>query len=273
MLSIVHFSDLHFGPHFQPAAAEAALRAIQRLRPGLLVVSGDFTHRAKRGQFAAAREFLGRLPDVPTVVTPGNHDVPLYRFWERLFRPLGNYSQAISAQRNSRLALDGAVVVALDSTSPYTAITNGRLREEQLAWAAAAFREAPPQAHRIVVTHHPLVPAPDAVRSAGMQRGRRVLAAFVEQQVDVVLSGHLHRGYVLSSHDVLPGSQAAHSVLLVHSGTTSTSRGRAAEKGCNSFNYLELHPQGIVVQRHVRRAEEAEFSPTERREWPIQPVG
>jgi len=76
---ILHISDLHFGPPFVPAVAEALLQTIPSLAPDAIVASGDLTQRAKREQFEECRQFFDRLPDIPLLVIPGNHDVPLYR--------------------------------------------------------------------------------------------------------------------------------------------------------------------------------------------------
>src|SRR5690606_40715703 len=67
-----------------PEVGEALQRFARELEPDVIVASGDFTQRAREEQFREAREFLDRLPAVPLVVTPGNHDVPLYRVMERL---------------------------------------------------------------------------------------------------------------------------------------------------------------------------------------------
>jgi 3',5'-cyclic AMP phosphodiesterase CpdA len=83
-LTILHISDLHFGPFYVPAAGDALLRAVEGMQADVIVASGDFTQRAKPEQFAAARDFLAALPRVPLVVVPGNHDVPLYRVIERV---------------------------------------------------------------------------------------------------------------------------------------------------------------------------------------------
>jgi 3',5'-cyclic AMP phosphodiesterase CpdA len=77
MLTILHISDLHFGPPYVPAVGAALLRAAPRMQADLIVASGDFTQRAKPEQFAQARAFLDQLPKLPRVVVPGNHDVPL----------------------------------------------------------------------------------------------------------------------------------------------------------------------------------------------------
>ena len=154
MLSILHISDLHFGPPFVPAVGEAALRAAEALAPNIIVASGDFTQRAKRQQYEQARGFLDRLPRVPLVVTPGNHDVPLYRVFERLFRPYALYQQYISQELDSVLVRDDVAVVSLNTTSPLWAVTNGRIDRWQLDFCADALAKAPSTAVRIVVAHH-----------------------------------------------------------------------------------------------------------------------
>ena len=98
MLTILHISDLHFGMPYLPEVGEAVLRAAPALKPDAVVVSGDLTQRARDEEFAAARAFLDRLPDVPRVVVPGNHDVPLYNVFQRFGSPFGKYRRFIDAQ-------------------------------------------------------------------------------------------------------------------------------------------------------------------------------
>src|SRR5689334_179320 len=87
LITLLHVSDLHFGPPYVTEVGEALQSFAAQLAPTAIIASGDFTQRAKAEQFAAARAFLDRLPRVPLVVTPGNHDVPLYRVAERLLDP------------------------------------------------------------------------------------------------------------------------------------------------------------------------------------------
>ncbi len=139
MLTILHISDLHFGPPYVPRVGQALLRLAPSLSPDVIVASGDFTQRAKREQFEQASAFLAQLPDVPRVVVPGNHDVPLYRIAERLARPHELYCQYISRDLDTVLTLKAAVIVGLDSTAPRTAISNGRLHRGQLGFCRRAF--------------------------------------------------------------------------------------------------------------------------------------
>ena len=95
MRTLVHLSDLHFG-RTDPALIEPLLASIAAIAPDLVVVSGDLTQRARAAQFAEARAFLDRIAQ-PRIVVPGNHDVPLYRVWERFLSPLGKYKKHIGS--------------------------------------------------------------------------------------------------------------------------------------------------------------------------------
>ncbi|MGH7552843.1 MAG: metallophosphoesterase family protein, partial [Longimicrobiales bacterium] len=215
MLTLLHISDLHFGPHFVAHVGEALLHAAAELQPDIVVISGDFTQRAKRAQYQEARAYIDRLPRVPTVVVPGNHDVPLYRVAERVFRPYELYKEYISTELDTVLRHDEAVIVALDSTSPLTAITNGRIQPWQLDFCERAFEAGPVGVSRVVVAHHHFAPAPDYERAQVMPRAKRALDRFKKLKVDMVLGGHLHRAYIGNSLDVYPGVDREHGIIIV----------------------------------------------------------
>ena len=178
MLTVLHISDLHFGPPYVPAVGEALLRSAGELQADVIVASGDFTQRAKARQFADARKFLDRLPPRPLVVVPGNHDIPLYRVRERLFTPYALYRQYISAELDTVVRLEGAVIVALNTTDPLRAITNGRIERWQLDFCSEAFADAPAGTIKIVVAHHHFAPAPDYDSDSDvMPRGKEALGS------------------------------------------------------------------------------------------------
>src|SRR5580658_2932184 len=173
MLTLLQISDLHFGPLYRPEVGEALLRAAADMHVDVIVASGDFTQRAKSDQFAAARAFLDRLPAVPQIVVPGNHDIPLYRVYERLLTPYALYRQYISPELDSVLVRDDATIVALNTTAPLRRITDGQIKPWQLDFARQAFRSTPAQAARIVVAHHHFAPAPDSERKRDATLGAR----------------------------------------------------------------------------------------------------
>lgn len=264
MLTILHVSDLHFGPPYQEEVGEALLAFAHELGPDVIVASGDFTQRAKPEQFAAARAYLGRLPDAPLVTTPGNHDVPLYRLGERLFRPLENYQRYISPELDTVTRLPEAIIVSLNSTAPHRAIVNGRIHRHQIEFARQAFADAPPELFRIIVAHHHFAPPPDFDRVAVMPKAKRALDAFTEMRVDLILGGHLHRAYLGNSLDVYAGMDREHGIVIAQSGTSTSRRGRAREREKNSFNLLRLDGRMIRVTHYMYFELTGTFLPTSR---------
>ncbi len=65
MARLIHLSGLHFGAHDE-RLVDAVEARIDETKPDLVVVSGDFTQRARTEQFKQACAFLGRLPPSPT---------------------------------------------------------------------------------------------------------------------------------------------------------------------------------------------------------------
>jgi 3',5'-cyclic AMP phosphodiesterase CpdA len=272
MLTILHGSDLHFGRPHDAGAAEDFLRAIHEQAPDVLVLSGDFTQRAKVSEYQAAREWLNALPEgLPVVVTPGNHDVPLYRVWERLTDPFRNYREWISPELDTVTRVPGAVLVSLNSAAPRRAITNGRLDPPQLDFARSAFQAADEGEARIVVVHHHLAPAPDYERDNPLPGAPRILEAFEEMQVDMILSGHLHRAYIGNSLDVYQGVSRDRGVVIVQSGTTTSRRGRARERAKQSFNVVRIFGTRLEVVHHMHFNGAGGFAPFSAHVYPRQP--
>ncbi|MEO8497702.1 MAG: metallophosphoesterase [Planctomycetota bacterium] len=269
MLKLLHISDLHFGPPYREKVGQAVLRLAPTLEPDVIVASGDFTQRAKDAQFAEARAFLDQLPAVPTVVVPGNHDVPLYRIGERLRDPHGLYRKHISPDLNRVWQVDSAVFVGLDSTAPHTAISNGRISEKQLEFCADAFTNAGNGLARIVVAHHHFAPAPDIERDRVMPKARRAMKRFVEMGVDMVLGGHLHRAYIGDSLDIYPELRSGHQgIIIVQCGTTTSRRGRGRERERNSLNTIQIFPELVDITHYMYFDDTDAFEPISCHQFP-----
>lgn len=267
-LKILHISDLHFGPPYRPSVGEALLHTAGQMNPDVIVVSGDLTQRAKPEQFAAAAEFLARLPVAPRLIIPGNHDVPLYRVTERFLDPHGLYRKYISEELNPVLRVDGAVIVGLDTTSPYRNITNGRIHSWQLDKCSDAMRDAPLDTAKIVVAHHHFAPAPDYLHDWTMPKARRAIERFVDLGVEMILGGHLHRAYIGNSLDFYPGSHRERGIIIVQSGTSTSRRGRGREREKNSFNLIEVSRSTHSVTHYVYFNEVHGFTPLSRHQFP-----
>jgi 3',5'-cyclic AMP phosphodiesterase CpdA len=264
--TLLHISDLHFGKPFRPDVAQAVLVQSDELKPDVVVASGDFTQRARAAQFAQAAEFLKEF-DSPVVVTPGNHDVPFYRFWERFMVPYRNYKRYIAEDLNSVTEVAGLVIVALNSSRRFT-FTNGRIRRSQLEFTRRAFEEADDSLTRIVVTHHHLAPPPGFERTNVMPYARRALRTFTALGVDLILAGHMHTAYIGSSLDFFPGELERRGIVIVQCGTTTSKRGRGRETLRNTFNVIHVEGDVIRVVHNVWIADLGRFMPISQHFFP-----
>jgi 3',5'-cyclic AMP phosphodiesterase CpdA len=268
MLTILHISDLHFGPPFVAHVGESVIRAAHELRADVIVASGDFTQRATREQYAEARAFLDRLPHMPVIVVPGNHDVPLYRVFERIFAPYELYREYISRELDTVHRLENAVIVALNSTAPLRAITNGRITTRQLEFCAEAFSDVPGGVARMVVAHHHFAPAPDYEGGEVMPKAKRAMDCFADLGVEMVMGGHLHRAYIGNSLDLYPGRDREHGLIIVQSGTTTSRRGRAREREKNSLNLIRVGDDRVRITHYMYFDELLGFAPVSRHLFP-----
>jgi len=205
-LSLFHCSDVHFGHPAVPEQFEAIEALIQEQKNDVVAISGDLTQRARAGEFQRARAFIRHAERVSKViVVPGNHDVA---WW---FSPLGmgddrkllrKYREYIAEDLEPVLRLPGATIVGLNTCHGvvrHTLTWNlrdisviGTLRDEQLTRAAAEFARSPAEDARVVVMHHNPVKGELSQRH-GLRHTNRVLGAFADMGVDLVLCGHDHQ--------------------------------------------------------------------------------
>lgn len=250
-VSILHISDLHFGKPYLISVGESLQEIAWKLQPDIIVVSGDLTQRARVSEFESARAYLDSLPDVPRLVVPGNHDVPLYRFGERIKQPLANYQRYISEDLNPTLRSSGVTICGLDSTAPHSAISNGRIHRWQLDHCRHVFKAAPEDDVRIVVAHHHFAAAPDSLRDRSMPRSRQAIECFDDMRVELILGGHLHRAFIGNSLDFYPGSDRRRGIIIVHSGTSTSRRGRGREREKNSFNMVRVFETRFEIDHYM----------------------
>ena len=267
---ILHISDLHFGPPFVPKVAEAIMATLPDLEPDAVVVSGDLTQRAKRRQFEEARAFFDRMAPLPMLVIPGNHDVPLYRIFERLFKPHALYREIICNELNPVLEVGNVVLVGLDSTAPRRSISNGRIFLDQLLHVQETLKQVPEDKARIVVAHHHFAPGHDKVIDIGMQKSRRAIDCFVEHNVEMILGGHLHRSYIGNSLDFFPGHHRDRGVIIVQCGTSTSSRGVGRERDENTFNVVDVGAETLTVTHYVYYDTAGKFAPLSKHIFPRQ---
>ncbi|HPA96323.1 MAG: metallophosphoesterase [Acidobacteria bacterium] len=264
MRRLFHLSDVHFGPHHQPEVARAAAALVAARQPDLVLLSGDLTQRARKAQFRAARAWVDGLGR-PVLVVPGNHDVPLYRVWERLFAPFGVYRRHFARDLEPTFHDDELAVIGVNTAHNWT-FTNGRIRRRRLARLEAAFAAEPPGRCRIVVAHHVLAPVAGLENPETMRGARRAAAAFARAGVELVVAGHLHEAFVVRSEEAFPGLDGR--FVIVHCGTTTSARGRGAERLAHSATWIEIDAEAIALSVLRHDPETARFVAREAHRFP-----
>ncbi len=244
MARIAHLSDIHFGAHDPQivAATEAWLKARQ---PDLVVISGDFTQRARVGQFRQASAYLGRLraAGLPLLVVPGNHDVPLYDVLTRFAAPLRRYCKYVGSDMFPWFETDTVAMLGLNTARSLT-IKAGRINRDQIAILQDRFAAVAPGKTRILVTHHPLYAMPigdGGTLSEAVGRHRDAVTAVCKAGVHIALAGHFHRTYAESARKMV---ERAGSTLVIQAGTAASTRLRNDE--LQSFNWIHAHRHDAI---------------------------
>jgi 3',5'-cyclic AMP phosphodiesterase CpdA len=245
MTRIAHLSDIHFGANDEKivAATEAWL---QKRQPDLVVISGDFTQRARESQFRDASAYLNRLraAGLKVLAIPGNHDVPLYDVARRFGAPLRRYKRYISNDLCPWFEDDEVAVLGINTARSLT-IKDGRINRRQIALMHERFRDVPASKTRILVTHHPLFALPigeGGELSEAVGRHDDAVKGACEAGVHIALAGHFHRTFAGAASRMV---ERAGTALVVQAGTATSTRIRNNEP--QSFNWLHVERREQVA--------------------------
>jgi 3',5'-cyclic AMP phosphodiesterase CpdA len=247
MASIAHLSDVHFGRH-DPEVVAAVESFLAERRPDLVVISGDFTQRARVEQYKMAAAFVDRIEEtgLKVLAVPGNHDVPLYDVARRFVRPLHRYRRYIDEELCPWFENDELAVLGINTARSLT-IKDGRISHEQMDLIKDRFRGVDGEKARMLVTHHPLFAMPigeegELARAAG--RSEMALEAIAEAGVHILLAGHYHRSFSKAARDMV---EKAGPELVIQAGTATSTRLRGDE--LQSFNWIETEgPYSVTLQ-------------------------
>lgn len=250
MTLLLQISDPHFGTE-RPKVVAALLRLIDAMPPDLVIVSGDITQRARRRQFAAARAFFDTLGATPTLVVPGNHDIPLFNVFARLFAPYANHQRAFGAELAPSFESRDVLVLGVNTTRPYRH-KDGEASMQQVRRVASRLEAASARQLRIVVTHQP-VAVTRAHDERNLLHGReRAVPRWARAGADLIVGGHIHLPYVLPLHDTF--ANLPRRVWAVQAGTALSSRVRGSIG--NSVNLIryscdasDAGARRVVVER------------------------
>ncbi len=257
MTALLQVSDAHFGTEQGPVV-EALHELAVRVSPEVFILSGDVTQRARRGQFERARRFTARLPPARVLAVPGNHDIPLFDVFSRVFRPYANYARAFGGDLEPEFSSELALVICVNTTHPRRR-KDGEVSAAQVDRVGERLRQAHPAQVRILVLHHPVIAATRSDVQNLLHGREAALPAWAEAGADLVLGGHIHLPYVRSLREEWP--QLPRPVWAIQAGTAVSRRTRDGVP--NSVNLLRCSSTAgarrCVVERWDYRSSAGRF--------------
>ena len=260
MSLVLQISDTHFGTE-QADVVEALVRLVKDERPGLVILSGDITQRARRSQFAAARAFVDRLAPAPLLAIPGNHDIPLFNIGMRLLAPYANYSRAFGAELEPVFEREQLLVMGVNTTRP-DKHADGEVSLAQVQRVADRLARAKPEQLRVVVTHQPICALLPEDEHNVLQGHDAAVRRWSEAGADLILGGHIHLPYVVALSERHP--YLARAVWAVQAGTAVSSRLRhGANNSVNLIRYADgQRPAGTCsIERWDYQPQTRHFMP------------
>ena len=192
-MRILHISDLHFGIENAEAIAVVA-RFVAEAAPDVIVASGDLSTIGIASELEAACAWLASLGP-PVIATPGNHDVPYHEILPRFWHPFARYRRASAGRLRDGWNGDGLFVHTINTARGWQLRANwalGAVSSRQLRAACAALAAAPPDALKVIVTHHPLLFPPDSPIGGQTHGGAHAARSLIAAGADLFLAGHLH---------------------------------------------------------------------------------
>ncbi|MGA7439993.1 MAG: metallophosphoesterase [Luteibacter sp.] len=235
MSVLVQISDPHFGTE-RPEVVDALRRLITTIAPDLVILSGDVTQRARRRQFDAAKRFVDSYAR-PTLVIPGNHDIPLFNLVARVLNPFGAYRRVFGDELEPVHASVDALVIGVNTVRPRRH-KDGEVSDAQIARVCTLLREADEAQLRIVVTHQPVHVIREKDIANLLINHDAAIRAWATAGADLVLGGHIHLPYVRPLNT--EARKLASELWSVQAGTATSTRIR--EGISNSVHVIRHDP-------------------------------
>lgn len=272
MQTIMHISDLHAGPPFNPEKAELIVQEAAEIKPDLLVISGDLVQRADyKQQWYQIRALLDRLPE-PRIIVPGNHDVPQLNQVARYLWPFRRYRKYISPSLQPVYEGPNLVVIGLNTARSFT-IEGGKLSRDKIKYLETTLKRYPATTCKVVVMHHHVVqsPGPLEERKDVIVGAKATLEALDRGGAELVLCGHIHTSYVGNTLEFNPHLKEG--TIIAQSGTTTSRRGRLWQRGKNSFNVIEIEERAIRISQRMYIEDQRRFVPVAEHVFPRRSAG
>ena len=247
MTSLMQISDPHFGTA-RPVVMQALAQLAKAQKPDVLVLSGDITQRARASEFAQARAFCDSLEIPRLLAIPGNHDIPLFNLFQRLFSPYGRYLAAFGPELEPVMSTPLLHVIGVKTTRRRRH-KNGEISPAQTARVVAELGRSDPAQLRIVVVHQPVHVMHTEDQHDRLRGWEPAVHAWSQAGADIVMGGHIHLPSLCDLSARLGGLKRR--FWCVQAGTALSTRVRAGNP--NSVNLLRYQGPGRLFTCQLER--------------------
>jgi len=236
MLQLVQLSDLHIGgAYFKQEIFDTIIYEVKnKLKPDVILITGDLTDEGLSSQFRRASLEIKRLTDVcpNVIILPGNHDYRHtgYLLFKKFF-PSSFYS---SSHPSNVYSFNRTLIITLATARPDR--DEGEVGYRQNLWLEKTLGDKKYRKNtKILAMHHHLIGVPDTgtdkivIVDAG-----DILRTCLQYKVDLVLCGHKHRPWLWNLE----------TLDIAYAGTASSTRFRGFTK--NTYNIIEIDNDGKV---------------------------
>lgn len=250
---LLHLSDLHFGTQKQECL-DAIRDFCHQNFVEAIAVSGDLTQRAKFKEFFDCKMFLDSL-NLPYLVVPGNHDIPLYHIWRRVFGPFLQY-KAFFGQPERTLETENFYLVGVNSIRRRHH-TKGKLSSTQIKEIDEKLAVAPVNKIKLIVVHQPFYASSETrhdIKDCPIL-SQEALKMWGKHGLFGLLHGHLHQSAVYDLNQIF-NLGLSHAVLDIHAGTATSYRLHHGQP--NGFNVIYSNGQiaNFLFNKHTKQFEQ-----------------
>jgi len=238
MTSIIQFADIHFGVEDQEAMG-CVKATIAKLKPDLILICGDITQNGSDEEFKAAQGWIKTL-DGPKLITPGNHDTPMYGVIERLTRPFAKYNKWIAPLSLPYFTNEDVTILPYNSARGWLFGFDwslGAVNLKDLANLTDEMKRLSQGGVEIIMAHHPMIYPTLSPLQKHTKNGEKTLEYLSHRNVDIVLTGHIHVPFAIERH---PNETE---VISIGAGTLSRRRRNKPA----SFNHISINQNTIEV--------------------------
>jgi 3',5'-cyclic AMP phosphodiesterase CpdA len=170
---------------------EKAVRAINRLKPDFVVITGDFVNGTKdRAQIAEFKRITATIDSkIPVYYTPGNHDIGNVPDSLNIDTYLKDYGYDRFSFRHKNSQFIGFNSCLIKSNTPI-------FEKTQFDWLKKTVAKSKKAAHIILFCHHSFFinsfDEPETYSNIGTEGRKKYLDLFSANKVEAIFSGHLH---------------------------------------------------------------------------------